>query len=155
MSKHVTDIDRGFKAMRSRYRRWMRGPNVTVGIQGTEASTSRGPGFNQASLAAVHEFGSADGTIPQRSFIRGTVDREKSLINKMLTDAGKKSTLDGDLRTRLGVVGSRVVSEMVRTIDQSIDIKPNKPATAARKGSSTPLIHLGTLKGAITFKVHA
>jgi hypothetical protein len=138
---------RRFRAMRA-------GPNVTVGIQGAEASEDRGFGETNATLAAIHEFGSRDGSIPQRSFLRGTADRERAKINRLLTKAVKNAAANGGIKRELGVVGSAVVAEVVRTIDQSIDLVALKAATIARKGSTTPLIDDGILKGAITHVVH-
>ena len=157
MSKEVTVVDRGLKAIFRRSKRFD-GASVTVGIQGTEANAeveTEGEGtFNMASLAAVHEFGSQDGRIPQRSFIRGTIDREKALIFKLLKTAAKRGLVNGSLEKNLGVVGEKVVAEMVRTIDQSIGLKANAPSTVAAKGSSTPLLNVGTLQRSITHKVH-
>ncbi len=149
----VKDIDRGFRQLVRNFVRMRRGPNVTVGIQGDEAMEQR-DGITNANLAAVHEFGSADGSIPQRSFIRGTTDRERAKINRLLERA-VKAGVRGDVRRELGKVGEVIRAAMVRTIDQSIGIKANAPATIARKGSSVPLIDTGVLKGAISWEYHA
>lgn len=154
MARAVTDIDRGFKSLVRRFRRSRDGPNVTVGIQSTAAGLSRGVGFSNAALAAVHEFGSKDGTIPQRSFIRATVDRERGQINRLLSVAVKKVADPDGIRRGLGIVGEKVVAEMKRTINQSIDIVSLKPATIIAKGSSTPLIDTGVLKNSITWEIH-
>jgi hypothetical protein len=143
----VRDIDRGFKAMRKRMVKMQKGPHVKVGVQGEDASAEREGDVTNAMLAAIHEFGSANGTIPQRSFMRGTVDREKALFDKLLENAVKSAAVKGDLAKQLGIVGVKAVAEMRRTIDQSIGISPIK------EGSSTPLIDTGVLKGSITHKV--
>ena len=110
--------------------------------------------LSNAALAAVHEFGSKDGTIPQRSFIRSTADRERSTINRLLTAAVKGVNTPDGIRRGLGLVGEKTVAEMKRTIDRSIGIAANLPATITAKGSSTPLIDTSVLKNSITWEVH-
>jgi hypothetical protein len=155
MPKRVIDIDRGMKAMVRRFKRDQRGPYVTVGIQGTEASQTREFGQTNVAIAAVHEFGSRDGHIPQRSFLRSTMDREHSRLLKLLEMGVKKTALTGaDVTMTLSTVGEVARAACVRTIDQSIGLKPNAPATIKRKRSTTPLIDEGILKRSITWKVH-
>ena len=154
MARVFKDIDRGFKRLVARFREFKIGPNVTVGVQGSEASLSRGVGLTNAGLAAVHEFGSKDGRIPQRSFIRSTADREKAKIERLLTRSVKLAVVGKSMRQQLGEVGATVTADMKRTIDQSIDIVANAPSTIAKKGSATPLIDTGILKNSITWKTH-
>lgn len=152
----VIVVDRGLKQIIKNIIRMGRGrgPSVTVGIQGTDAGPSRGPEFNNASLAALHEFGSRDGKIPQRSFMRGTIDRERRSINKQIARAARNVAATGDFKKELGLVGERVRSDMIRTINNTIGLKENAPVTIAAKGSSVPLIDTGVLKNSITWKVH-
>jgi len=154
MAGPITDVDRGYRALVAQFKKRKNGPNVTVGIQSTEAGISRGVGFSNAALAAVHEFGSKDGTIPQRSFIRSTADRERSTINKLLDRAVRAVDTPGGIERGLGITGEKVVSEMKGTIDNSIDIVANLPATIIAKGSSRPLIDTGVLKNSITWVIH-
>lgn len=154
MPSNVTDKDRGYKALQANMRKHAKGPNVTVGIQGTEASQSHGVGQTNVTIAAVHEFGSRDGRIDQRSFIRATIDRERALLGRMLERAARATAADGDARRHIGLVGERARAEMVRTIDNSIGLKPLAKSTIDRKGSTTPLLNTGQLKGAITWKAH-
>ena len=149
----IDDIDRGWNRIVANFRKMGFGPSVTVGIQGSEALASHEGGLTNAELMALHEFGSQDGTIPSRPALRGTADRERALFQRMLGIASKRIAIDGNVRRHLGVVGVRGVAEVRRTIDRSIGIVANKPATIAAKGSSTPLIDQGVLKGAITHEV--
>ena len=137
-------------------RRWRRGPNVTVGIQGAAAAEDRGAGETNASLAAIHEFGAPAAGIPSRPFMRGTVEREQSLIARMLDRAARRGAMpQGNLLRELGVVGERVRAEMIRTIDNTIGLAELKQATIdAKGGKSRPLIDSGTLKNSITHVVH-
>lgn len=152
----VRDIDRGMRAMVRRFKLHKGGPNVTVGIQSTDAAQSRGFDQTNVTLAAVHEFGSKDGHIPQRSFMRSTIDRERGHIMRLLQSRVRKVALKGeDVVKGLGIVGEFTKSAMVRTIDQSIGLKPKAAATLRRHpGKTTPLIVTGILKRSITWKVH-
>lgn len=154
MAKVVVDIDRGYKELGKRLRRFRDGPNVTIGVQATETSLTRAVGLTNVALAVVHEFGSKDGKIPQRSFLRGTADRERPLFERMLKIAARNITAGRNVRGELGRVGEKGVSEVKRTIDQSIGIEKNADTTIAAKGSTTPLIDTGILKNSITWKVH-
>lgn len=151
----VKDVDKGYKKFVENMRRHEKGPHVRVGIQGQGNQSPREEfGISNVRLAAVHEFGSRDGRIPQRSFIRATIDRERKLLDKMLERAVRNAAEHGDHRKELEIVGQKAVAEMVRTIDQSIGLKPLSTQTIARKGSSRPLIDTGQLKRSITYKVY-
>lgn len=152
----VKDIDRGMRAMVRRFTRYRRGPHVAVGIQSTEAALKRAFNQTNVTLAVVHEFGSRDGKIPQRSFMRSTVDRERMHIEKLLSKVSHKTALQAEDITRtLGKVGEYARAEMVRTIDQSIGLKPKAAATLRRHpGKTTPLIVEGILKRSITWRVY-
>lgn len=154
MPSNVKDVDLGYDAFMRRMQKHMRGPNVTVGIQGTEAAQDRGFGETNVTIAAVHEFGSRDGKIPQRSFIRATIDRERELIRRMLGKAAVAVATGGNAYRAVGVVGEKVKSEMVKTIDRSIGLKPLADSTIEAKGSSRPLIDTSQLKNSITWKAH-
>lgn len=135
-------------------RKAVSGPHVRVGIQGTEANETRSFEETNASLAAIHEFGSKDGRIPSRPFMRGTMQRNERLYQRMLQVGGKRSVSpSGSMERELGVIGERVRSDMIRTINQSIGIKENAERTIELKGSTTPLIRDSILKNSITWVV--
>ena len=135
MSAKVKDIDQGFKKVIA----GLKGPlSVSVGIQGDAGS-------DLVMVAAVQEFGSADGRIPQRSFLRATVDQEReALLGKfknLLTAAayGKQTT-----EQAIDKFGLLVVSAIRKRIRGKISPE-NAQSTINRKGSSTPLIDTGRL----------
>lgn len=150
----VKDVDKGYKEFERQAKRAGKGAHVRIGVQATEAAQKRAFHLTNVTLAAVHEFGSRDGRVPQRSFLRATVDRERPLIQKMLDRAARGVADGGSTEKELGVVGERVKAEVVRTIDQTIGLKPLKASTVARKGSTRPLIDTGQLKASITWEVH-
>lgn len=141
--------------MKREMRKHRGGPHVTVGVQGTEAAEDRGFGMSNVKLALVHEFGSKDGRVPQRSFIRSTIDRERRLLLRMLKRAARNTATYGNVARHLGIVGEKAQAEMVRTIDQSIGLKALAQSTIDRKGSTRPLLNTSGLKRSISYKVHA
>ena len=105
-------------------------------------------------LAAVHEFGSRDGTIPERSFIRSTFARQRVPLGKMCERLARMVVTKGmDVHQAMTLLGAWGASEVRKTITGGHVEPALKPATIAAKGSSKPLIDTGQLVGAITYEV--
>lgn len=157
----VRDTDRGWANMRRVAQELRRAPVVAVGVQGAEAAEIRDEQgvITGAVLAGVHEFGRQDGSIPERSFIRSTVDSNKkqyeTLLGRML-----RLTLEGKLTAQraLGLMGQRVQSDIQRSIEDGL--KPDLAESTKRKrrqgdgtGVFKPLLDTGQLKQSITYEV--
>lgn len=105
-----------------------------------------------AEIGFWNEFGTV--TIPERSFMRSTVQEEKkaiiSLQRKLL-----KSISQGkmDIVKALGILGEFLSDKITQKI-VSLREPPNKPATIKAKGSSNPLVDTGQLKNSITYEVN-
>lgn len=133
------------------------GTHVRVGVFSSEQHEGA-EGIGLVELAAIHEFGSPAANIPERSFIRSTVNREHETIREYLTKAAK-AVVHGDvtLERALNVLGLKLAAEMKRTITgrQTTGPEPQelKQATIDRKGSSTPLLDTAQLKNSITHVV--
>jgi hypothetical protein len=123
------------------------GPHVAVGILQDE---KRGDEFSMVDLAIVHEYGSKDGRIPQRSFIRSTCDAQQQKHGTLISKLQSKC-IEGKLTIEKALIqlGEVVWKDMVQTINRGIAPKL-KPTTIKRKKSSKPLIDTGRLKGSIT-----
>ncbi|MHB8735968.1 MAG: hypothetical protein ACYC6M_11775 [Terriglobales bacterium] len=133
---------------------------VLVGILGDTAKnqrsvkTARGKGeaLTNVQVGAVHEFGAPSRHIPQRSFLRATVDASHEPCERMLRRAAGE-VIDGHTVTQaMERVGLQVQGLVQRRIAQGIP-PPNDPKTIKRKGSSKPLIDTGQLRQSITFRV--
>jgi phage gpG-like protein len=110
--------------------------------------------FTIVDLATVHEFGSSNGHIPARSFIRSTCDANQTkYLDKLkkLEKAYFESKLT--LKQALSQMGALVSSDMRQNINAGNIKPPLKPKTIKRKKSSKPLIDTGRLKGAISYEV--
>lgn len=149
----VVDRDLGWRKLGREVRK--RGAFVTVGIHGED--DSRAGGIGNVELGTVHEFGSERAGIPERSFIRSTLDRNIGAYRTMIRDLGNRvyATLI-TTEQALELVGLKVASDIRKTISRGL--KPVlKPATIAARefGGTKPLIDRGDLQRSIKHKVFA
>lgn len=142
----------GGKGIKALLKRFKKPGTVDVGI--IDPGKHEGSELNTAEIGYVHEFGSTDGTIPERSFIRSTLHGEdrKELI--ALSKRLLKKMADGsmDLEKALGLLGVAGADKISQKI-VSIRTPPNSAATIRRKGSSNPLVDTGQLKNSITWRI--
>lgn len=114
---------------------------------------TRDDGLSLAGIGAVHEYGSSDGRIPERSFLRAYVDGNRGALRKIFAQLARKVSGQemsaGDAMKTLGVYA---VGEVRRFIT-NMSSPPLKPQTIARKGSSKVLIDTGQLRAGINYKV--
>lgn len=93
------------------------------------------PEFTMASLAAVQEFGSADGRIPARPFIRGGIDDARDellVVGKRLAGGIYDGKVDVEKALNImGMAGATAVKKYVTEGDQVPP--PNAPRTIALK----------------------
>ena len=104
-----------------------------------------------AQVAAAHEFGTDK--IPQRSFIRATVDLKASEIRAQQESLAAQ-VIAGKITPevameRLGIFTQGLIQARIA---EGID-PPLKPATVARKGSSKQLVDSGQLRSSITYQI--
>jgi hypothetical protein len=163
MTKPVEDIDRGWKKIMAEMKRMGRSPRVIdVGIIGTEAERELealiGEFTTNAAIGSFHEFGTVKG-IPERSFIRSTIDEKHSHISKLLARVAR-----GILGLKIkwekgaGLTGEKVVSWIKAKIRKGIPpaLMPSTIDARRRqfgKASSKPLIATGQLMGSTTYAV--
>ena len=147
------DKDRGWKKLMAEIKRAsMAGPVVAVGIFGDKGQESQpdGSGIPTVTVAQINEFGVG---VPERPFIRGTVDARKKDIHREQRRLAL-GILDGKLNTTraLNLLGIFVKAQMRDYIVAHIP-PPNAPTTIAKKGSATPLIDTGHMMNAIDHEV--
>ena len=101
----------------------------------------------------MHEFGSRDGRIPERSYLRSTFDARRDDYARGLR-AGLGRVVDGssDIDTELGRLGLVCTGDVQQTIATLTD-PPLAEYTIRKKGSSKPLIDEGRLKQSIDHEV--
>jgi len=159
----VKIIDRGWNGIKQRMET-LRGAGavVKVGVQGPQAAANHQDSrLTVAQIATVHEFGrvihqpkmNRTITIPERSFLRATIDMYQEAIARrqvLLTQGYLLGKFE--MRASLELLGLYVVGLVKQRIANGI-APPNRPSTIARKGSSKPLIDTGQLRNSITHKV--
>ena len=118
---------------------------VHVGL--TRHANAYPDGTSVVMVAAVHEFGSEASGVPERSFLRSTLNANRRKYKKMFRKLaehvarGRMSTNEA-----LGTLGLQLQTDVKTTID---DIKD--PPLLHRKGN--PLWDTGHLIQSITFEV--
>ena len=157
MSSRVTIKDNGAAKLMERARALAKGATVRVGVL-DDAPKEVGEGeregpYSLLEIAAVHEFGAPDAGIPQRSFIRATIDLKRTEIEALQTSLAQR-VVAGELdpSQALEQLGAKVASMCQLRIAEGIE-PALKPETIARKGSSKPLINTGQLRASITHRV--
>lgn len=156
MSSAVSVTDHGYNALRERLERMGR-TRVRVGVLDDQPKKKRdGEEPSKLSLievAAVHEFGAPAARIPQRSFVRATVDEKRAEIaadQERLAAAVLNGKIEPEAAAEL--LGARVQGLIQTRIAEGIG-PALAPATVSRKKSSKPLVDTGQLRSAITFRV--
>ena len=125
--------------------------HVKVGVLGAAGS-------EVVAIAAVHEFGSKDGRIPERSFIRATFVQNESELAKN-TGRLAKGIIDDKLTPEraLGVLGTWGQAQVKKYISSNSVQPPTGAAQNAAKakagGATTTLVDTGRLLGSISYEV--
>lgn len=162
MKSGHTDTDMGLEAIFKETEK-LKSMCVKVGVTESVGSQTVDGGATLAQIAAWNELGvlgppmSENGGgkwfIPPRPFIRGFVDGKREQIQKTL-DKLAKMVSEGTLKAeqamqRLGMFGQSGVKSYMR----NGVFTANASSTIARKGSSKPLMHTGTLRNSIQYQV--
>jgi len=145
--------DTNFKGLGEIARR-LRSLDKTL-LVGVPAGAKEADGTSLAMVAAVHEFGSPERGIPERSFIRSAIAGNIHGI-KSINAHSIKRMVDGTLdeNTALGRLGLYVVAKIQQQIVDG-SFAPLAPSTIKRKGSDKPLIDTGQLRASITYQIDA
>lgn len=104
-------------------------------------------GTDLVDVAVYNEYGTR--RIPPRPFLRIATDENGDDWQKLAEDL----VISGVSKNRvLNIVGLQAVAD-IQKVFGSNKLKPNAPATVARKGSTAPLIDTGRLRQSIHFRV--
>lgn len=152
ITKKIRQIRGGLEGFFAR-RRQAAADGLLVKVGLPKGSGTHPSGMAMVELGAIHEFGSEDGRIPERPFLRGTMKKKTREHNALIRDLAK-SVGQGRTGTRqaLEQLGARAAGDIQEAIADRIP-PANAPSTIKRKGSSTPLIDDGDLRRAITHQV--
>ena len=163
MANEVIDRDLGFKGLAAALGA-MHQPGVLVGILQDKGSFTTEEGITLAGYAAVNEFGSDDGRVPERSFLRSSVDDHAAeyaaeldkiagdTIDAAIRDPAQGKAI-GVLERGLGRLGARAARDVQTKIREGGEpFIENAPYTLERKyPANRPLIHTGRMRQSISF----
>lgn len=126
----------------------LEGPSaVRVGLP--ENSNAYPDGTSVILVGVVHEFGSADGTTPQRSYLRAMLQEQKREFKKLFKKLGARvATGKMEPRQALGLIG---VAAQAAAQAKITDIK--EPPVEHRGADANPLVDTGHLRQSIIFVV--
>lgn len=108
---------------------------VKVGVleDGAGGEREEGSDLTVAEVAAINEFGTEDGHIPERSFIRSTFDRHREEYVELGQELIER-VLDGRMTVEraLGLLGARAAADVKATITAGVP-PPNAESTVRKK----------------------
>lgn len=120
----VIDRDLGWKKIRAKIKEMEGQPHVVVGVRAKDADKQKDDapaGTTMLVVASVHEYGSEDGTIPERSYIRSTTDANartyqdalEVIYNKMISPYDSMHL--GVALKALGMLAEKDIREKIRS----------------------------------------
>jgi len=152
--------DREWQKQLKRISKLTKGPHVLVGVMAS-AGDAEGGEFSLAELAAVHEFGSPENGIPERSFIRSTItavsEERAKLVEKIMDDIlHEKDTIEGGL-AKLGLWLVNKIKSRIRNREIIPRLEDSEAGrrTIKRKGSDVTLVDTAQLLNAISWRVES
>jgi hypothetical protein len=130
---------------------WARIQRALLGLDGAHTRVGvhegerREDGTDLVTVAAVNEFGAPNAKIPERSFIRSTVDEQRPKVERIkegIVDKALRGNVN--IRQEMGELGEFAQKEIQKKI-VALDTPPNAASTVRKKGSSNPLVDKGQL----------
>ncbi len=122
-------------------------------VAGLPANAAAYPdGTSVVDVGTVQEFGSPSRNIPERSFLRSTLQANKAQYRKLLLGACKLMAKGENYKTLAGQIGQKLENDIKAKI-VSGPFTPNAPLTILLKGSSKPLIDTGHMRQSIRWEL--
>lgn len=109
--------------------------------------------LTNAEIGLIQEFGTDDGSIPPRSFLRDVFDGNREVYVRHLVELLKK-VFAGEItyEQALNIVALEHERDVKRYFTEAM-FPPNAASTVRAKGSSRPLIDTGQLRASITHAI--
>lgn len=123
---------------------------LSVGFFKGQMLKSGNKDIPQAQIAYWNEFGTEDGKIPPRPFMRLSIEKN----NKNWLKFTKKGLLNNNLEIKktINQLGLLMVGDIQKEITD-LRTPPNAESTIKKKGSSNPLIDTGLMRNSVKHKV--
>lgn len=156
----MVDKDRGWKKIAAELQKAAKKPYVKVGFIGDSGGAEHKDSvLTVAGVAAIHEYGAPERNIPERSFIRGTIEAHSSEVQGFIDHQNKSVLLQKiDVKEALGRLGlfitalikNRIVKEHVPPPLKESTIKAK---TRAGKTGEVPLVDTAQMLNSIRHQV--
>lgn len=146
-------VNGGLEALQKRLAEARKGGARQVKVGLPKGAADYPDGTSVIAVGATHEFGSDDGTIPERSFLRAAFRKhikEYRKLGKSLGDRVQRGEMTQE--EALEILGTRAAADVKEMIAE-VSAPPNAESTVRAKGSSNPLIDTGHLRQQITHEV--
>jgi hypothetical protein len=147
----VKVVDKGFDEYRNAFKT-LQSKSIKVGLFAAV-------GDKVLTKGIVNEFGTTQAgknkniTIPERSFIRSTYNKQYKKVHKRFDQIVKSfSNRSYNVVSKMKLIGMEQAAETQKTITD-LRTPPNATSTIAKKGSSNPLIDTGELRSKISSEV--
>ena len=148
----VRDTDKGMLELTKALAK-LKNTEIKVGVFSDAVNTEGKNTEYVADYAIANEYGY--GHIPERSFIRSTIDEQQDAWSKLMGDVLTNTTKTGgaNLERDLYKVGAVARSDIIAKINSNISPQ-NAPATIKRKGNKNrTLIEHGVLRNSIEARI--
>jgi hypothetical protein len=118
---------------------------LEAGIVGSDANDPHGDsGLTNGEIGALLEFGTQDGHIPARHWLRGALRQQDFLVRWLAEAARSVVAGSSSPESALALVGQRLVHTIKDNISNGIE-PGNADATIRKKGFNYPLVDTGEL----------
>lgn len=146
----LEDKDLGWNALMERMGKADK-ETVKIGILGNAEPAD--DGADMILIAMANEFGTGDGRVPPRPFIRGAFDKNAGQLSEVKAKL-YGGIVDGKVTVTkaLSVLG-RLHQGQVQAYIVELRDPPNAESTIERKGSDNPLIDTGRLRNSVSWEV--
>lgn len=155
----VIDKDLGYDKWLKQMREIADKPFTKIGILGDGDSNEEGVTVLQ--YGSANEFGASGAgknrnvEIPERSYIRSTIDERKRRIFGKAFQLQESIFLGKiSVKKALGIMGLLIQGNIIQKI-VSLRSPANEASTIKKKGSSNPLIDTGRLRQSINYEVES
>lgn len=151
----TTIKDKGFKKAMETFKEVAGKPAVTIGVH-ENTGKEKGSELTVVEVATFNEFGTEN--IPERSFIRSTVDQNfESYVQKTKILQNKCILQQISVSKALAVLGELIQLDIIKTINSGVE-PANSPETLKAKTvngkvGTTTLVDSGQMKQSIRYKV--
>lgn len=153
-----SDKDTGYKEFMNHFKLQVGETAAHVGwLRGEQHKDKPGHSSKEpltvAQIAAVQEFGSSDGTIPERAPLRSAMAEHEAELKK-LTKKCVQKILDGKMNQTqaLGLLAQRAQDWIKAKITSNIP-PPNAPSTVAAKGSDRTLVDTAQMLNSVEWEI--